>query len=78
MSYLRFLCLLSFSDTYNVVLLLFFSSSCVPYVADSLDCPFLNAPSAFFFCVFNKQIPRVAIKNNYIFQFNGILILATY
>jgi hypothetical protein len=49
-----------------------------PMLPDSLDCPFLNAPSAFFFCVFNRQIPRVAIKNNYIFQFNGILILAIY
>jgi len=35
------------SNTYCVVFLLCFSSSCVPYIASSLDCPFLIAPSVF-------------------------------
>ena len=78
MSYLRYLCLLSFSDTYSVVLLLCFSASCVPYVAGFSGLSIFECPFGILFCVFNRQIPRVAIKNNYIFQFNGILILANY
>ena len=35
------------SNTYCVVFLLCLSSSCVPYVPVSLDCPFLIVPSVF-------------------------------
>ena len=44
MCYLRYLCFLA-SNTYWVVFLFCFSSSCVLYV--SLDCQFLIAPSVF-------------------------------
>ena len=49
MPYLHFcVCLLVVvSNTLCVVFLFCFSSSCVPYVAISLDCPFLIALSVF-------------------------------
>ena len=48
MSYLRCVCLcIVVSNTYSVVFLFYFSSSCVPYVASFSGCPFLIAPSVF-------------------------------
>jgi hypothetical protein len=48
MSYLHYVCLrIVVSNTYCVVFLFCFSSSYVPNVASSLECPFLIAPSVF-------------------------------
>ena len=48
MSYFRYVCLrIVVSNTYCVVFLFCFSSSYVPNVASSLECPFWIAPSVF-------------------------------
>jgi hypothetical protein len=56
MSYLRYLCLFAYSGVQHILCCVFLfclSSSCVPNVAVSQDCPFLIAPSVFsnvYFC----------------------------
>ena len=56
MSYLRYLCLFVYSGVQHILCCVFMfclSSSCVPNVAVSQDCPFLIAPSVFsnvYFC----------------------------
>jgi hypothetical protein len=67
MSCLRYLCLFT-CNCVQPMLCFCFSSSCVPYVANVLDFPFLVAPSVFsnFYCCVNEP--------NIIFlHFNGRL-----
>ena len=49
MSYLRYLCFSAYSGVQHIFCCVFvcFSSSCVPMLLVSLDCPVFNAPSVF-------------------------------
>ena len=47
MTYLRYLCLLAHSDVQHILCSVFFSSSCVPYVASFSRLSFLIARSVF-------------------------------
>jgi len=58
MSYLRYLCLLSYSDTYCVVFLLCCTSSCVTYVVGFSGLFILIDPSAFFFVYLTDKNPE--------------------
>ena len=49
MSYLRYLCLFLYSGVKHILccISVLFSSSCVPMLSVSLDCPFFIAPLVF-------------------------------
>ena len=65
MSYLCYVCLrIVVSNTYCVVFLFCFSSSCVPNVANSLECLFLIAPSVF------SNIYLLKLLFNYVDYYN--------